>query len=563
MPGWVLQLSHNGNATLGVWTNGRAVFTVHAARLTGYDGTRRIEVRVRRRRKSPGLARPTLASLGAAPILASRMAESRVDRQTSPEATEPREVDDAGSAGPAAHAPRPEEHSTLKLGTADHPLDGALPAWRTRYEDLGELARGGMSTIRLVYDRVVRRRVAMKVHDRERDPSGLAMFVEEARITGQLDHPNIIPVHDVQFEIGGLPSRFTMKLVEGETLAELLERLGRGALDALELERLLHVFLKVCDAVSFAHSRSVIHCDLKPNNVMVGSHGQVYVTDWGAAQRRAPRMMAETERPTLPVGAGVMSGTPAFMAPEQAWGRLEQIDERTDVYGLGGILYALLTRRPPHDGGSPAADLELAKRGKVEPPQSIVKDRELPPGLCSIAMRALAADPGQRFPTVELLVRQVQSFLRGGGWFETVRLPKDTLVLREGDQPDAAYIVVEGKCEFFRETGGQKRVMGVLGPGEVFGEASIFGSSTRTACVGALTDVLLVRVTRAALERELERTEWLRAFVKALGQRFIEVDRRVRELSQPRARARPGPSEPLPRGRGPRATRPRPPPSPA
>lgn len=441
--------------------------------------------------------------------------------------------DDAAQSGQSAQRAPAEEHSTLKLGTSDQPFDGALPAWRTRYEDLGELARGGMSTIRVVYDRIVRRRVAMKVHDRERDPGGLALFIEEARITGQLDHPNIIPVHDVQFEPSGLPSRFTMKLVEGETLAELLERLGPSAHDALELERLLHVFLKICDAVSFAHSRSVVHCDLKPNNVMVGSHGQVYVTDWGAAQRRAPRMMAETERPTVPVGSGVM-GTPAFMAPEQAWGRLEQIDERTDVYGLGGILYAILTRKPPHDGGSPTADLELAKRGKVEPPQRIVADRELPPGLCSIAMRALASDPAQRFRTVDELEREVQSFLRGGGWFETVRLPPGTVVLREGDQPDAAYILIEGQCELFRERQGQKRAMRLLGPGEVFGEASILGSSTRTASVAAATDILLVRVTRAALERELERTEWLRAFVTALGQRFIEVDRRVRELEQER-----------------------------
>ena len=115
------------------------------------------------------------------------------------------------------------------------------------------------------------------------------MFVEEARITGQLDHPNIIPVHDVQFEVGGLPSRFTMKLVEGETLAELLERLGRGALEALELERLLHVFLEGLRRGLVRAQPRVIHCDLKPNNVMVGSHGQVYVTDWGVAQRRAPR----------------------------------------------------------------------------------------------------------------------------------------------------------------------------------------------------------------------------------------------------------------------------------
>jgi eukaryotic-like serine/threonine-protein kinase len=423
-----------------------------------------------------------------------------------------------------------EEHATLRVGASD--AAHTLPTWRSRYEDLGELARGGMSTVRTVFDRVVRRRVAMKVHDRTRDPSGLTHFIEEARITGQLDHPNIIPVHDVQYDEHGLPTRFTMKLVEGETLAELLERLGPAAVASSELERLLGIFLKVCDAVSFAHSRGVIHCDLKPSNVMVGSHGQVYVTDWGVALRRDPASMQPDNRPTRPFGASMLTGTPAYMAPEQAWGRHDDVDERTDVYGLGGILYALMTLTAPHDGGSASADLVLAQRGQVKPPQECVTDRALPPGLCRIAMRALSADPADRHPSVERLKLDIERLLRGGGWFETIRLPAGTVVVREGDTPDAAYILVEGQCELFREVYGIKRFMRVLDAGEVFGETSIFGSSTRTASVAAATDVTLVRVTRDALQRELERTEWLRAFVQALAERFIELDRKVRELER-------------------------------
>jgi serine/threonine-protein kinase len=233
-----------------------------------------------------------------------------------------------------------------------------------------------------------------------------------------------------------------------------------------------------------------------------------------------------------PYGEGTLTGTPSYMAPEQAWGKQAEIDERTDVYGLGGILYAILTLAPPHDGGTSPADLDLAKRGYVKPPQHVVSGRSLPPGLCRIAMRALAADPSQRFASVEGLKLDVEHFLRGGGWFETVRLPAGALVLREGDTPDSAYILVEGQCELFREVYGIKRFMRVLGPGEVFGETSIFGSSTRTASVSAITDITLVRVTREALERELERTEWLRAFVQALAERFIELDRKVRALEK-------------------------------
>ena len=122
--------------------------------------------------------------------------------------------------------------------------------------------------------------------------------------------------------------------------------------------------------------------------------------------------------------------------------------------------------------------------------------------------------------------------MRGGGWFEHVRFPKGTLVVREGDIPDAAYILFEGKCELFRVVDGERRSMRVLEAGEVFGETSIFGSSVRTACIEALTDVTLIRVTRDALQRELERTEWLKNFVERLAERYIDLDAKVRELEK-------------------------------
>jgi tRNA A-37 threonylcarbamoyl transferase component Bud32 len=468
-------------------------------------------------------------------LASENMGESGAERPTSSEYGD--EVTGDASRSSSPERASGEEPSTLRLGTSEE-TPGVLAAWRARYEDLGELARGGMSTIRLVFDRVVRRRVAMKVHDRERDPLGLSHFIEEARITGQLDHPNIIPVHDVQHDEAGLPTRFTMKLVDGETLTDMLERRGPKPLQGADLERWLNVFLKICDAVSFAHSRNVIHCDLKPSNVLVGSHGQVYVTDWGVALRRElPNSQESSERPTRPMGEPTLCGTPAYMAPEQAQGRREEIDERTDVYGLGGILYALLTLAPPHDGGTAEADLDLARRGIVRRPQDVVKDRPLPPGLCRIAMQALASEPAERYASVEALKRDIERFLRGGGWFETVHLPKGAMVLKEGDLPDAAYVLIEGQCELFHAVAGEQRFVRLLGPGEVFGETSIFGSSTRTASVLAHTDVALMRVTRDALQRELERTEWLKSFVEALAQRFIELDRKARESEKPSSRS--------------------------
>ncbi|HEX7480499.1 MAG TPA: cyclic nucleotide-binding domain-containing protein [Polyangiales bacterium] len=436
----------------------------------------------------------------------------------------------------------PEEAaSTLHLGEAKHRAPPAMPA--QRFEDQGEIARGGMSSVRKVFDRLVLREVAMKVLEPSRTFDELARFIEEAQITGQLDHPNIVPIHDVELDDKGLPTRFTMKLVRGQTLHAALDQYAHGELSAEQLEELLGVFLKVCDALAFAHSRGVIHRDLKPANIMIGSHGQVYVMDWGIAMLRqgarpsqhgpdTPAMRTAAE--TLQEAAGSLSGTPAYMAPEQAQGRIADIDERTDVYGLGGILYQVLTLRPPHDGANASDDLRLARAGLVPPPTEVVSDRTLPPFLCRIVMKALAAKPSERYACVEDLKRDVETFLRGGGWFTQKRFAPGTLIVREGDVADAAYIITAGQCELSKTADGQKRFVRLLGAGEVFGETAIFGSTTRTATVMAHGEVTVLVVTRQALERELDRSQWLRSFVEALAERFVETDRKLTRLTSER-----------------------------
>ncbi|HKP60365.1 MAG TPA: cyclic nucleotide-binding domain-containing protein [Polyangiales bacterium] len=408
--------------------------------------------------------------------------------------------------------------------------------WPTlRFEDTGEIARGGMSSVRKVFDKLILREVAMKVLDPTRSFDELSHFIEEAQITGQLDHPNIVPVHDIELDEQGLPTRFTMKLVRGQTLETLArERGGVAPLAAESSEELLQVFLRVCDAVAFAHSRGVIHRDLKPSNVMVGAHGQVYVMDWGIAiLREAGRLGDASALPaiqhsgdTVPETAGSLSGTPSFMAPEQALGNVHEIDERTDVYGLGGILYFLLTLHPPHNGADADESLQLARSGCVPAPNQAA----LPPQLCGIAMRALSERPADRQPSVIELKREVEAFLRGGGWFSQRRFAQGSVILQEGASPDAAYIIQEGECDLFKKVGDEQSFVCTLGPGEVFGETAIFTAGTRTATVIAKTDVTAIVVTREALDRELDRSPWLRAFVRAVALRFVDLDRQLLRL---------------------------------
>jgi eukaryotic-like serine/threonine-protein kinase len=426
-----------------------------------------------------------------------------------------------------------DANSTVRLGGAPPRAHAPLPT--QRFTDYGEIARGGMSSVRRVFDNLVLREVAMKTLEPTRNFDALAHFIEEAQITGQLDHPNIVPVHDIEMDEQGLPTRFTMKLVRGHTLEERLKECGPPPLAAEQLEELLQVFLRVCDAVAFAHSRGVIHRDLKPANIMVGTHGQVYVMDWGVAMlREAPRASDGAKLPgvqrsgdTLPEAFGSMTGTPLYMAPEQARGEVSRIDERTDVYGLGGILYQMLTRRAPHEAPTIEETLQLAKRGSVPAPADVLPHAMLPPFLCRIAAKALAPAPQHRYPSVEELKRDVEAFLRGGGWFAQQRFPAGTPIVVEGDAAEAAYIITQGQCGLHKHIDGAQRFVRTLEPGDVFGETAIFSSSTRTATVIAQTDVTALVVTRAALERELDRSDWLRAFVRAVAERFVELDRKI------------------------------------
>jgi serine/threonine protein kinase len=404
----------------------------------------------------------------------------------------------------------------------NEPPSGSRPAGPPRYDDRGEIARGGMAAVHEVWDNLLGRRLALKELLPDGGTTGTDQFVDEARIMGVLDHPNVLPVYDLFFgPDDGMP-RLLMKLVEGVTLSKLLHETGAPPSGA-RLEHLLDIILKVCDAISFAHSRGVIHRDLHPRNVMVGSHGQVYVMDWGLAVRRAAAPLR-----MRPAGASFGSGTGAYMAPEQAWGRDEDIDERTDVFGIGGMLYEILTLRPPFGGPTFRDALALARRGEIVPPGGAV-----PAQLCDIVMRALSPDRNDRHPSVEALRDALAGFLRSGGWFPAQRFPAGTLLLREDDVGDRAYILSRGTCEVFRTLGARTETLRTVGPGGVVGEIGLFAGSRRVASVRAITDVTALVVTRETLEQEFGRASWMRVFVDAAIERFAELDAVRRHASAP------------------------------
>ncbi len=323
----------------------------------------------------------------------------------------------------------------------------------------GEVARGGMGAILRVYDDDLRRPLAMKVvlgdpghgsetpKPEEIDQRRMARFLEEAQITGQLEHPGIVPVHELGIDDEGR-AYFTMRLVRGRDLESILA-LANDQKEGWTLARVVGVMLRVAEAMAFAHDRKVLHRDLKPANIMVGPFGEVYVMDWGLARvlgeaDRHDMRLRQPEHSSIHIATdrrehaqgsdsnlytmdGDVVGTPAYMSPEQARGELDQLDARSDVYALGAVLYRALAGHAPysHGGSRPAHHVlfDLLK-GPPEPLGPLCP--HAPIELIAIADKAMARAPVDRYPTALAFADDLRAFLelrvvsahKTGAWAE-------------------------------------------------------------------------------------------------------------------------------------------------
>lgn len=419
-----------------------------------------------------------------------------------------------------------------------------------RHVDRGEIARGGMGSIRKVFDTNLSRTVAMKVlfPEHRADSKMMARFAEEAQILGQLEHPNIVPVHDFGEDESGT-RYFTMYYVRGQTLTDILQAdtIADGSREAYF--KLLNIFLKVCDAVAFAHSRGVVHRDLKPDNIMVGAFGEVYLMDWGISKllgrtSGTPTSIdGELHEPVRIRRQGPLSGGPAddekgqiigtffYMSPEQANAEIEKIDERTDIFLLGGVLYELLTGQPPYVGSTVVDVVRQAQKANIPAPELVAPERNIPTPLSRIAMKALQKDLGERYQTVQQLKSDVENFVKGGASFPIVTFKAGEHLMEEGDKGDQVFIVAKGLVQVYKTfADGRRQGLATLGPGAVVGEAAVLSDSARTASVVAVEDTTVTTVTRAQLDKELGLNNWMGPLVKALADRFIGVDEKLDEV---------------------------------
>jgi len=253
------------------------------------------------------------------------------------------------------------------------------------------------------------------------------------------------------------------------------------------------------------------------------------VMDWGCALASSPGGAGAPGREpgTGREDHGTVVGTGAYMAPEQANGQSALIREWTDVYLLGAVLYEILTQQPPHRGRTALESVELARENQIRPPQQVAGEVRLPPELCRVAMRALEANPMRRYPTVIALRDDIKQALRRGWWLESARFLPGTVIYHEGDPPDAAYIILSGHCEAFRTEDGRRVTLRSMGPGDSFGEASLVSGRPRSATVVTLTDTTATVIDKDCLERALGRDSWLGQFMRALANRFHDMDERL------------------------------------
>jgi serine/threonine-protein kinase len=414
-----------------------------------------------------------------------------------------------------------------------------------RFHDQGEIARGGMGAIHRVFERTLNRSVAMKVLTPERAHEARVRqrFLAEAQVTGQLEHPNIVPVYELGADDDG-KLFFTMKLIEGVSFSEHLR--AHPPESDEDVEQALEIFLRVCDALAFAHSRGVVHRDVKPANIMVGEHGQVYLMDWGIARvgAQAPgseagdggaeaRQRRATATLSIPAvdERGLVLGTYAYMAPEQARGEAERIDARTDVFMLGAVLYRIVVGRPPIAGKTAIEALANAAEARIPDVRDQVQGM-LRRSLVEVALQAMQAEPEHRFQSAQALKQAAHEVLRGRFRFPQRNVAAGELILREGEPGDDAFFIRAGRCEVFCLRDGVRVRLRTLGPGEVFGETAVFTGQPRNASVEALEAVELIVVPGKFITGALGLDTWTGGFVRSLGLRFTEGNRTLADTER-------------------------------
>ncbi|MGH7326716.1 MAG: protein kinase domain-containing protein [Polyangiaceae bacterium] len=345
-------------------------------------------------------------------------------------------------------------------------------------------------------------------------------FLREGYAANSIQHPGVARVLDDDTLEDGTVF-IVMEFLDGESLAARAARLG----GVLPVQEMLPVADRLLDVLAAAHDQGTVHRDIKPDNVFLTRDGAIKVLDFGLA-----RMKQNAEKFFLEAtGAGVVLGTIDFMSPEQARGNPKEVDERSDVFGMGGLLFEVLAGYGPY-GRQPDENITLkrAVAGQVASIDEACRSYGIAKRIRAITERAIHPDVNKRYARVTDLQSDLRAFLHGGLHLPQKRFAKGELIVREGDKGDCAYMIVAGTCRAFRTVEGREETLSMMEPGDAFGEMALILFEPRAASVAAEDDVTVLVLDQATLNEGLGLSGWTGALVRALAQRFADLEQLVR-----------------------------------
>ncbi|MCM8536137.1 MAG: serine/threonine-protein kinase [Lentisphaeraceae bacterium] len=411
-----------------------------------------------------------------------------------------------------------------------------------RYAESRTVGQGGMGLIRAVEDKNLHRTLAMKILSSKflDDPSISNAFIEEARITAQLQHPNIIPVHDIGTNKEDGSHFYTMKLVDGESLQDIIDKLNADDQEykkKYNLYSILNIFRKVCDAVAYAHSKGIIHRDIKPGNVMVGPFGEVLLLDWGLAKYNnseeqelniKDRLADATIESPLMTMDGIIKGSLAYLSPEQAEGDIKNVDPQTDIFLLGATLYHMLTLIPPYSSKNMVEIICKAESGDFIHPNEISGGNRIPEAIVNLILKAMSVDKAKRFKTVDEMIQKLSDYIEARNVSDVRTYQKNDLLIHDNDLEDDTFIIISGRVEISRVIDGKSTVLEVLEHGAVFGELAALTHSLRTATARALEETKVMVISKQLMFDEIRKLPpWLEKIIFNLAGKINSMNDRI------------------------------------
>ncbi|TNE44332.1 MAG: cyclic nucleotide-binding domain-containing protein [Deltaproteobacteria bacterium] len=409
-----------------------------------------------------------------------------------------------------------------------------------RYRVLEQIGQGGFGEVMSCFDRFAHRLVARKsLKDKHRDNTAqLRALINESRLVSYLEHPGIVPLYDVLVDSEG-KFAYTMKHIEGEPLSEWLKQHALRR-QPFPTSWCMRIFTKLSETLSYAHDRGVLHLDIKPANVMLGTYGEVLILDWGSARLYQPeryenhlRTISQRDeiQPIVNLDDRLV-GTPPYLSPEQVQGFKDKLTPATDVFCAGVLLYQMLSGASPY---STRSVQEFVDEVLHKDPVPIHERRaDVPVRLSRIGMKMLARDPKERYSNFREVLQELQDFNSQGSGFEVRTYDAGEIIFHEGEEGDHAFQIIDGQVEIITTVEGETKVLAQQGRGDIIGELAVFTKRPRTATVRALTPTTVQLLTADNINKELEKLHpWVGDMIFKLSKKFIDLNQ---QLAKPEPR---------------------------